>query len=254
MMFLSAAWKGHLPGRLTYAMRNYGRFTIEALFFKPTSGGFVFQAPKPSLLGRAQSYLVTEAQKAEIIAFMEPDWPDWRRAVLLGATPEQLAQLQPLIAPLRPTAERITIFDRTFPSILARLFGLPGMLGQILAFGALAFYQAVVVGKLTAAHGLTVLPVAALVATLVLVAFYARAVLLLLQPALFRAMVRMILVFAASAFSCAFVLGMHSEQHRSLVLIVGHLTVMLMLLGCALYLYSMLTSARRMNRLERGEA
>jgi hypothetical protein len=253
MMLFRRVEQAH-PQALMNAMSNYGHVTIEGLFFKPTSGGFVFRAPKPSLFGRAQSYLVNEAQKAEIIAFMEPDWPDWRRAVFLGATPGQLAQLQPLIAPLRGTAERITIADRLTPSILARLYGLPGLLGQILAFGALAFYQAVTVGKLTAAQELTVLPVAALVGSLILVALYARAALQLLRPPSFRAMAAMILVFGASAFIGAFVLGMHSEQNRPWVLIVDFVTLMLMVLGFVLCLYAMMTSARRMNRLERGQA
>jgi hypothetical protein len=235
-------------------MGNYGRVTIEAIFFKPTSGGFVFQAPKPSLFGTAQSYLVNGEQKTEIIAFMEPDWPDWRRAAFLGATPVQLAQLQPLIAPLQATAERITIVDRMAPSILARFFGLPGMLGLILGFGAPAIHQAVAVGKLTAAHDLTVLPVVALVASLVLVAFYAKALLQLQQSAPLRAMVRMILMFGATAFIGAFVLGMRSEQHNPWVLIVDHVTLTLTVLACVLYLYSMMTAARRMKRLEHSEA
>jgi hypothetical protein len=235
-------------------MAYYSRVTIEALFFKPTSGGFVFQAPKPSLFGRTQSYLVNGEQKTEIIAFMEPDWPDWRRAALLGATPGQLAQLQPLIAPLRPTAERITLVDRMSQSITARFLGLPGMLGMILVFGAPAFHQAVEVGKLTAAHELPVLPIAAVLASLALVAFYARAVLPLLQSTSVRAMVRMIFLFGASAFIGAFVLGLHSEQHRPWVRIVDHVTLTLTVLGGVLCLYSMLTSERRMNRLERGQA
>ncbi len=66
-------------------MSSSGRDTIEAAYFKPTTGGFVFQAPKPWVFGEAHHYLVTEVQKAEILSIMVPDVPAWRRAAIIGA-------------------------------------------------------------------------------------------------------------------------------------------------------------------------
>src|SRR6266700_326967 len=40
----------------------------EETWFKPTAGGYVFQAQNPWLLGPSRHYLVNEAQKAELVA------------------------------------------------------------------------------------------------------------------------------------------------------------------------------------------
>ena len=42
----------------------------EEAAFKAVSGGYVAQLPGPNLLGRSRSYLVNEAQKAEIVAVL----------------------------------------------------------------------------------------------------------------------------------------------------------------------------------------
>jgi hypothetical protein len=62
------------------------RDAIEAMIFKPaTGGGFLFQAPKPWLFGQARNYLVSEAQKDEILAVMAPSAPAWRRYAVVAA-------------------------------------------------------------------------------------------------------------------------------------------------------------------------
>jgi hypothetical protein len=67
-------------------MSNNRRDTIDAIIFKPASGGgFVFRAPKPWLFGAAHNYLVDETQKAEILALMAPNVPVWRRIAIIGA-------------------------------------------------------------------------------------------------------------------------------------------------------------------------
>jgi hypothetical protein len=42
------------------------------ILFKPVPGGFVYRAPNPWLLGRADHYFVTEAQKDDITARSQP--------------------------------------------------------------------------------------------------------------------------------------------------------------------------------------
>jgi MFS family permease len=42
----------------------------EEAAFKPISGGYVAQLPAPNLIGRSRSYVVNEAQKAEIVAVL----------------------------------------------------------------------------------------------------------------------------------------------------------------------------------------
>jgi hypothetical protein len=66
-------------------MRNRSRETIAAMLFKPTTGGFVFRAPRPWVFGRARNYRVDAAQKAEIIAVMAPEKPAWHQAALIAA-------------------------------------------------------------------------------------------------------------------------------------------------------------------------
>lgn len=46
-----------------------------AVLFKPTEGGYVFRAPNPWVLGPANHYFVTDAQKAQILDTMKiPVW------------------------------------------------------------------------------------------------------------------------------------------------------------------------------------
>jgi hypothetical protein len=42
------------------------------VLFKPVTGGCVFQAPNPWVFGRSSRYLVTDAQKAELLAIITP--------------------------------------------------------------------------------------------------------------------------------------------------------------------------------------
>ena len=51
--------------------------------FKPVPGGYVFQARNPWLLGATPRFLVTEAQKAELVKILTPVRPYQRRAVLV---------------------------------------------------------------------------------------------------------------------------------------------------------------------------
>jgi hypothetical protein len=55
---------------------------IEAVLFKEVGGGYVFQAPNPWLFGPRSRYLVTPAQKAELLAIITPRRPILRVAVI----------------------------------------------------------------------------------------------------------------------------------------------------------------------------
>jgi NADH:ubiquinone oxidoreductase subunit K len=48
---------------------------IEAVLFKEVGGGYVFQAPNPWVFGPRSRYLVTAAQKAELLAIITPRRP-----------------------------------------------------------------------------------------------------------------------------------------------------------------------------------
>jgi len=65
-------------------MSTRRRDAIEAVCFKPTTGGFVFLAPRPWVFGRPRNYLVSGADKAAILAAMVPD-VSRRRVVALIA-------------------------------------------------------------------------------------------------------------------------------------------------------------------------
>ena len=55
---------------------------IEAALFKKVGNGYVFQAPNPWVFGRSSRYLVTAAQKAELLAIVMPRRPILRVAVI----------------------------------------------------------------------------------------------------------------------------------------------------------------------------
>ena len=55
---------------------------IEAVLFKDVGGGYVFQAPNPWVFGPRSRYLVTAAQKAELLAIITPRRPILRIAVI----------------------------------------------------------------------------------------------------------------------------------------------------------------------------
>jgi tetratricopeptide (TPR) repeat protein len=60
------------------------RRSIEAALFKPVPGGFVYRAPNPWVFGRADHYLVDEAQKAGILALVTPRRPMLVLALCFG--------------------------------------------------------------------------------------------------------------------------------------------------------------------------
>jgi hypothetical protein len=59
--------------------------TLESKGFKPVPGGFVFRVPNPWVFGRANDYLVTDAQLEEIEAMPGPILSDIALAVLASA-------------------------------------------------------------------------------------------------------------------------------------------------------------------------
>ena len=58
---------------------------IQAVLFKQVGDRFVFQAPNPWVFGRKSRYLVTEAQKQELLAIVTPRRPIRRIAVITAA-------------------------------------------------------------------------------------------------------------------------------------------------------------------------
>ena len=51
---------------------------LEGRMFKPVEGGYIFQLPK-SFFHHTQAYRVTKAQKAQILAVIEPERGRWIR-------------------------------------------------------------------------------------------------------------------------------------------------------------------------------
>jgi membrane-associated HD superfamily phosphohydrolase len=58
------------------------RRQIEAILFKPVSGGFIYRAPNPWIFGRANHYIVDEQQKAELLGMLVARRPLLRLAVI----------------------------------------------------------------------------------------------------------------------------------------------------------------------------
>ena len=58
------------------------RRQIEAMLFKPAAGGFIYRAPNPWILGRADHYVVNEVQKSELLGIIVAPWPMLRLAVI----------------------------------------------------------------------------------------------------------------------------------------------------------------------------
>jgi hypothetical protein len=123
----------------------------EAIMFKKVPDGYVFRAPNPWVFGRARFYLVDEAQKAQLLAIVTARsqlvfWvalvaligagtaaiaygsghdnptagdvvimlallPVWIYAALLVSIRPMALRLQPLLAGLLPTDQRITAVD-----------------------------------------------------------------------------------------------------------------------------------------------
>jgi hypothetical protein len=58
---------------------------IEAVLFKRVGDRFVYQAPNPWIFGPTSRYLVTEAQKAALVAIVVPRRPKLRIAIVSAA-------------------------------------------------------------------------------------------------------------------------------------------------------------------------
>jgi len=58
---------------------------IEALLFKPFGDRYIFQQANPWVFGRGERYLVTEAQKRELLAIIVPRRPALRIAIVTAA-------------------------------------------------------------------------------------------------------------------------------------------------------------------------
>jgi hypothetical protein len=58
---------------------------IESVLFKPVPEGYVYQAPNPWVFGRMRRYIVSEAQKAALLAIVTPPRPWLRIAVITAA-------------------------------------------------------------------------------------------------------------------------------------------------------------------------
>src|SRR5882757_8285065 len=76
-LFRSNQAAGNRKGRV---MSNVGE--IEAVLFKKVEGGYVFQQPNPWLFGRSSRYVVSEAQKAALLAIITPRRPVLRIAII----------------------------------------------------------------------------------------------------------------------------------------------------------------------------
>jgi hypothetical protein len=61
-------------------MSNVGE--IESVLFKQVPGGYVFQQPNPWVFGRSTRYLVSEVQKAALLAIITPRRPILRAVVI----------------------------------------------------------------------------------------------------------------------------------------------------------------------------
>jgi hypothetical protein len=62
-------------------MSNVGE--LQSVLFKQVPGGYVFQQPNPWVFGRSSRYLVSEAQKAALLAIITPRRPILKAVVIL---------------------------------------------------------------------------------------------------------------------------------------------------------------------------
>ncbi len=85
--------------------------------FRPTSGGYVFQRPSPWMFARPRYYLVTEAQKAELLDGMQR----WR-LLLMTASLVNLLVIAVVVLPLM-------LWPKTFVPYLVPLVRAIGPLG-----------------------------------------------------------------------------------------------------------------------------
>jgi len=59
------------------------RRQIDAMLFKPAPGGFIYRAPNPWIFGRADHYIVSEQQKAELLEMLVARRPVLRGVVVI---------------------------------------------------------------------------------------------------------------------------------------------------------------------------
>jgi hypothetical protein len=57
---------------------------IQSVLFKQVPGGYVFQQPNPWVFGRSSRFLVSEAQKAALLAIITPRRPILKAAAILA--------------------------------------------------------------------------------------------------------------------------------------------------------------------------
>jgi hypothetical protein len=224
-------------------MRNRGRETIEAMLFKPTTGGFVFRAPRPWVFGRARNYRVDAAQKAEIIAVMAPEKPAWHQAALVAAL-----ILGPVLWICGATAFVWAVSGHDEPT------GRDVIAVMVLGVGPLpaALYFALAAGAQRQLAKLA--PILARLAPsdeAITAADLRRG---MARATSFRAMLTIILLFAASALLTAFTLGMDAAQHRLASLPAGlvALNFILSLVVIAVWAAMALRKAKGMEEGARG--
>lgn len=184
-------------------MSERRRNAIEASHFKPAAAGFVFQAPKPWVFGDARHYLVSEAQKADILAIMaSPSPPAWKRAAVIGAM-----ILGPVLWVLAVSTLMWAVTDHDEPTagdaVIMAVFGAgPVLLALFLAAAWSAQAQLARLGPMLA----RLPPTDERISTGDRRRDMARSV-------SFRAMLAIILLCGASALVSAFALGMLLAQH-----------------------------------------
>ena len=92
--------------------------------FKPTAGGYVFQAPSPKVFARPRYYLVTEAQKAQLLEGLGR----WRLLLMMAS----LVNLLVIVVVVLP----MTLWPRSFAPVFVPLIRALGPVGLIVAFVA----------------------------------------------------------------------------------------------------------------------
>jgi len=92
--------------------------------FKPTAGGYVFQAPSPKVFARPRYYLVTEAQKAQLLEGLGR----WRILLLIAS----LLNVLVIVGVVLP----MTLSPKTFAPYLVPVIRAVGPIGLALAVAA----------------------------------------------------------------------------------------------------------------------
>jgi hypothetical protein len=107
--------------------------------FKPTAGGYVFQRPAPWLFARARYYLVSEAQKRELLEGLRR----WRLLLLMAS----LVNVLVIIGVVLP----MTMWPKTFAPVFVPVLRAVGPLGlglTVMAAMALAMVPLIVIAQI----------------------------------------------------------------------------------------------------------